>query len=43
MDRSLHINLDDAPLAHRSLDAVLQTYPQWLGTPLKFPLIEIVF
>ena len=23
MDRSLHINLDDAPLAHRSLDAVL--------------------
>ena len=25
VDRSLHINLDDAPIAHRSLDAVLIT------------------
>ena len=25
MDRSLHINLDDAPLAHRTLDGVLIT------------------
>ena len=54
MDQSLHIELDDAPLAHRGLDGVLITSNRkeirspvaWYSTPLfgcKFPLTDIFF
>ena len=52
MDQSVHINLDDAHLAHRGLNGVLITSKikgirsSVVGTPLfgcKFPLTEIFF